>query len=330
MKYHIIITTTFFFVLLALTATSQTRKTEDFDIGWKFYLGDAPGAQEINFADAKWRDLTLPHDWSIEGKFDEHSPVTTSGGALTGGTGWYRKTFLVPASSQGKKIFIDFDGVYMNSEVWINGKYLGKRPYGYSSFRYELTPYLKYGAEKNIIAVKVNNAPQPNSRWYSGSGIYRNVWLITTEKTFVDHWGTYITVNHIDEKSATAHLEIKIKNFSGFQTSLSVLTIIYDASGKEVARKLNTEPSLRDTFALSQQDITIPNPVLWSIEKPVLYKAVTRISSNGKNYDEYETTFGIRYFNFDADNGFSLNGKHVKINGVCDHHDLGCLGTAIN
>src|ERR1022692_3668675 len=301
-----------FFIVLSISicmqfVNAQSRQTEDFDKGWKFYLGDAPGAQAESFSDNSWRSLTLPHDWAIEEKFDEHSPATTAGGALTGGIGWYRKIFTVPASSKNKRVFIDFDGVYMNSEVWINDHYLGKRPYGYSSFRYDLTPFLKFANEKNVIAVKVNNAPQPNSRWYSGSGIYRNVWLVTTDKIFVDHWGTFITTSSISERSATAHIETRIKNLAGFQPSVSVTTIVYDASGKEIARKVNAGISLKDAAAVVRQDINISNPVLWSVENPFLYKAVAQISSNGKIYDEYATTFGIRYFEFDVDKGFSLN-----------------------
>jgi len=311
-------------------ANAQARQTENFDRYWKFHLGDAPNAQLENFPDGSWRNITLPHDWSIEGKFDEHSPATTGGGALTGGIGWYRKTFTVPESSKSRKVFIDFDGVYMNSEVWINDHYLGRRPYGYSSFRYDLSPYLKYGTDKNVIAVKVNNSPQPNSRWYSGSGIYRNVWLITANKLFVDHWGTCITTPSVSEKVATVHIETDIENLEGFQPSLSVITTIYDASGKEVGRKENSYLSLKDSTALIKQDFNIPKPALWSIESPSLYKAVTRLIKKGKLYDEYATTFGIRFFEFDADKGFSLNGRHIKINGVCNHHDLGCLGTAVN
>ncbi len=329
MKITKAITSAFLFVIFFQNINAQ-RKIEDFDKGWKFYLGDAGDAQYVSFSDAKWRDLTVPHDWSIEEKFDEHSPATTSGGALTGGIGWYRKTFLLPASSQGKKIFIDFDGVYMNSEVWINGQYLGKRPYGYSSFRYDMTPYLKYGTEKNVIAVKVNNAPQPNSRWFSGSGIYRNVWLVTTTKMFVDHWGSFITTPFISDKYATAHIETRIKNHEGSQPSISITTVIYNATGIQVAKDERPNVAVRDTEFVNKENINIPNPVLWSVDKPALYRAVTQISRSGKLLDEYETFFGIRYFSFDVDEGFSLNGKHIKINGVCDHHDLGCLGTAIN
>ena len=169
--------------------TVYKRKTENFDKNWKFNLGDVANGQEIDLDISKWRTLDLPHDWSIEGEFSEGNPATTGGGALPGGIGWYRKTFTVPESDKDKLTFIDFDGVYRNSEVWINGHYLGIRPYGYSSFRYELTPYLKHGDKKNVIAVKVDNSQQPNSRWYSGSGIYRNVWLVTAGRIYVEHWG---------------------------------------------------------------------------------------------------------------------------------------------
>jgi beta-galactosidase len=321
-----------FALMVSTTANgyAQINTTEDFDANWRFYLGDASGAETSGFSDANWRMLNLPHDWSIEQHFDEKSPATTSGGALTGGIGWYRKTFSLPASYNGGSVFIDFDGVYMNSEVWINGHYLGKRPYGYSSFRYELTKYLKYGNEINVIAVKVNNTPQPNSRWYSGSGIYRNVWLVVKGKVFIDHWGTFITTPKVSENASTIHIENTIRNNAGFQTSLFLKTKIYDETGRQVGYSENLTSSVRDTVFKYAQDINIRNPVLWSVDKPFLYKAVTEISSNNKIVDEYTTTFGIRYFEFDADKGFSLNGKHIKINGVCDHHDLGCLGSAIN
>ena len=173
-------------------SAQQNTGTLSFNKDWKFFLGDAPNAANENFNDAAWRRLQLPHDWSIELPFDSTSPTGTGGGALRGGMGWYRKTFTLPAASKGKNIFIDFDGVYCNSEVFINGHSLGVRPNGFISFRYDLTPYLKFGSQ-NTIAVKVDNSQQPNSRWYSGSGIYRNVWLVTANAVYVDHWGTNIT-----------------------------------------------------------------------------------------------------------------------------------------
>ena len=189
-----------------IAANPRPDKTVIFNQGWRFHLGDVPDAKDPGFDDSQWRQLNLPHDWSIEGEFDEKNPAGTGGGALPGGTGWYRKTFNVPATAKGKLVFIDFDGVYRNSEVWINGHYLGKRPYGYSSFEYDLTPFLNYGSQKNVIAVKVDNSEQPNSRWYSGSGIYRNVWLTTIEKVHVDHWGTYVTTPGVSEQSATVKI----------------------------------------------------------------------------------------------------------------------------
>jgi beta-galactosidase len=316
-------------VLFAEHTSAQSRLIESFDNNWGFFLSDSADKKNENPVDVLWRKIKLPHDWSIEGKFDEHSPATTGGGALTGGIGWYRKSFTLPLSSKGKNVFIDFDGVYLNSEVWINGHYLGIRPYGFSSFRYDLTPYLKFGDEINSISVKVDNSKQPNSRWYSGSGIYRNVWLVTANKIFTDHWGSFITTPKVNKQSATVNLQLKINNTSGGKKNISVSTTIYNKEGKEVAIKTS---SLSAAINISEtsQIFSVANPELWSIERPYLYKAVTHIINDGKVVDEYTTTFGIRYFEFDINKGFLLNGKHVKINGVCDHHDLGCLGSAIN
>src|SRR6185369_15136894 len=171
------------------------------------------------------------HDWSIEGEFSEKNPAGTGGGALPGGVGWYRKTFTVPLTAKGKQVFVEFDGVYRNSEVWINEHYLGKRPYGYSSFTYELTSYVSYGAKPNLITVKVDNSQQPNSRWYSGSGIYRNVWLTTLDPVHVEHWGTYVTTPEVSEKSARVAIETEVHNAS---PTVNLTTIIQDANGREV------------------------------------------------------------------------------------------------
>ncbi len=318
-------------LVLSITNTrAQPGNIENFGRSWKFYLGDAPGAKNEDFSDAGWRTVNLPHDWSIEGTFDEHSPATTGGGALTGGIGWYRKTFAMPASAQGKNVFIDFDGVYLNSEVWINGHYLGIRPYGFSSFRYNLTPYLKDATKKNVIAVKVDNSMQPNSRWYSGSGIYRNVWLVTLGKIFIDHWGTFITTPKVSAQSATANLQLNVSLPTGTDKTLAVSTTIFDAAGKQVAYKTSSLASVKGISVVTPQIFTINNPRLWSDKHPYLYKAQTLIMDAGRIIDEYTTSFGIRYFEFDVNKGFLLNGSPVKINGVCDHHDLGCLGAAVN
>ena len=192
-------------------ANSRPGKRVSFNEDWRFHLGDVARGEDVSLNDSQWRRLNLPHDWSIEGEFSEKHPAGTGGGALPGGLGWYRKTFTLPATAKGKLLFIEFDGVYRNSEVWINGHYLGKRPYGYSTFEYELTPHLIYGAKPNVIAVKVDNSKQPNSRWYSGSGIYRNVWLTTLDPVHVEHWGTYVTTPEVTNQSATVVFKTKVK-----------------------------------------------------------------------------------------------------------------------
>jgi beta-galactosidase len=306
----------------------QTRTVADFDKGWRFNLGDVTNGEGVKLIDIRWRLLNLPHDWSIEGKFSKDNPATPEGGALPGGIGWYRKTFTMPASAKNKLVYIDFDGAYQKSTVWLNGHQLGFRPNGYISFRYELTPYLNFGGE-NVIAVKVDNSVQPNSRWYSGSGIYRNVWLVTTGKAAVAHWGTYVTTTDVSAQSAKVRLEVAVKNISVGDVSVS--STIYDAAGKTVATLAGLAlTKTNDTASHSSAEATIENPTLWSVDNPYLYKIVTRVKSGNEVTDEYTTTLGIRYFNFDPNKGFSLNGKYMKILGVCDHHDLGSLGAAVN
>jgi beta-galactosidase len=201
---------------LTLNASAQKVRTVlNFDRDWSFNLGDVANGQAIDADDAQWRKLNLPHDWSIEGEFSKDNPASPEGGALPGGIGWYRKTFTVPAADKSKLVYIAFDGVYQKSDVWINGHHLGFRPNGYISFQYGITPYLNYGNQKNVIAVKVDNSAQPNSRWYSGSGIYRNVWLVTVNKIAVDHWGTFVTTPVVNKMAATVNLQTSIKNYTG-------------------------------------------------------------------------------------------------------------------
>jgi beta-galactosidase len=311
-------------------AERPSRSIESFNNDWRFNLGDDSTGKLTAFDDSKWRSLVLPHDWSIEGEFSEKNPAGIGGGALPGGIGWYRKTFTISSEDKDKLIFIDFDGVYMNSEVWINGQYLGKRPFGYISFRYELTPYLKLGDSTNVIAVKVDNLKQPNSRWYSGAGIYRNVWLVKTEKLYVEKSGTYLTTPKVDQTSATVSLKTTVRNKLGTTSNFKLKTSILDPKGVSVST-IETESSAnKDTTREVDQEFLVNAPQLWSVESPVLYKAITEIIVDGKVCDKYETNFGIRYFAFDMDKGFSLNGIPTKIKGVCNHHDLGCLGSAIN
>jgi beta-galactosidase len=321
-------------LLLFLTslcfANSRPGKKVSFNQNWRFHLGDIANGQDTNLDDSRWRELNLPHDWSIEGEFSETHPAGTGGGALPGGTGWYRKTFSVPATSNGKLVFIEFDGVYRNSEVWINGHYLGKRPYGYSSFIYELTPHLIYGAETNVIAVKVDNSQQPNSRWYSGSGIYRNVWLTTLDPVHIEHWGTYVTTPEVNSEWATVVFKTKVNNSSQSVARVNLTTIIQDANGREVARAIEKDVTSKASQSEVSQTLKVSAPVLWSDERPYLYKVVSQLEQGRRITDRFETPLGIRTFRFDIDNGFILNGKRVKIRGVCNHHDLGSLGAAVN
>src|SRR4030095_2044042 len=306
---------------ILISANSRPQNKLAFNTDWRFHPGDVPNGQNETLDDSQWRALDLPHDWSVEGEFDEKSPAGTGGGALSGGIGWYRKSFDLPAGSKGKFVFIDFDGVYRNSEVWINGHYLGKRPYGYSSFEYELTSHLVYGSKPNVIEVKVDNSQQPNSRWYSGSGIYRNVWLTTLDPVHVEHWGTYVTTPDVSEQSASVVVKTKVNSAA----PVDLTTIIHDAGGREVTRV--TEKRLTGEVS---QTLKVSAPILWSDERPYLYKVISELKQGGRVVDRYETPLGIRTFRFDAENGFSLNSHPLKIRGVSNHHDLGSLGAAVN
>ena len=311
-------------------ANPRPGRRVSFNQDWRFQLGEVANGQERSLNDAPWRQLNLPHDWSIEGDFSEKHPAGTGGGALPGGIAWYRKTFTMPANARGKLVLVEFDGVYRNSEVWINGNYLGKRPYGYSSFAYELTPYLSYGPTKNLLAVKVDNSQQPNSRWYSGSGIYRNVWLTTVDPVHIEHWGTYVTTPEVNEQTATVAIKTKVKNSSKSAAPVNLTSIILDANHREVARGTEKNVASKDSHAEVSQTLKVTSPLLWSDEQPYLYRVVSQLEQGGRVVDRYETPLGIRTFRFDVDKGFFLNGKPVKIRGVCNHHDLGSLGAAVN
>jgi beta-galactosidase len=317
-------------MLALLLVLLAQRQTVSFDHAWRFHLGDVAGAQQPAFDDAGWRTLDVPHDWSIEGEFSEQNPAGVAGGALPGGVGWYRKVFSIPAADRGKLVFVEFDGVYRNSEVWINGQSLGKRPYGYSSFRYELTPHLRDGSDRNVIAVRVDNSQQPNSRWYSGSGIYRHVRLVTTDPVHVDHWGTYVTTPAVTGESARVTIRTSIRNSRHVEQPIVLRTVVYDSTGKEIAAVSTAGRAPGDTVTEIAQDLTIARPGLWSLERPYLYRAVSRVMCGSRACDSYTTPFGVRSFVFKADSGFFLNGRPVKIRGVCLHHDLGALGAALN
>lgn len=309
-------------------ADASAPRSANFDEGWKFNLGDSAAYSQPDFNDSSWRSLNLPHDWAIEGDFSKENPSGTGGGALPGGIGWYRKTFTVPGYKEGEKVYIDFDGAYMNTTVYINGHELGTRPYGYASFSYDITPWLK--ESDNVIAVKVDNSDQPNSRWYSGCGIYRHVWLRKLDAIHVAQWGTYVTTSDITPDSATVNIATTVDNTSATDAEVTLTTRVIDPQGKVAATVTATDNIAAGKSATVNQTARVADPQLWSLDNPALYSVVTDVAVGGKTVDTYQTTTGIRTIEFTADKGFFLNGEQVKINGVCMHHDLGALGAAVN
>ncbi len=316
------------------------RVTQSFDTGWRFLKADVPGAEQSDFADGAWRQLDVPHDWSIEGPFAETNRTGGAGGFLPGGVGWYRKYFTLPENFSGRRVFIEFDGVMQNSEVWINGVSLGKRPSGYVSFGHELTPHLNFGAGRtNVLAVRADTSDQPASRWYSGAGIYRHVRLVVTDPVHFGQWGNFVTTTpaatltmqpgKITPK-AMVQVQSTVTNQSEATRDLVVQLTVLDPDGKSVAES----QTARQTLAPGQSVIFNPgalvrNPQLWDLDHPKLYRAVCQIRDRKKVLDEQTTSFGIREFHFDADTGFWLNGKNFKIKGVCLHADGGAFGAAV-
>jgi beta-galactosidase len=298
-----------------------------FDYNWKFYLGDTASAKLNDFNDIAWRSLDLPHDWSIEGRISPKNPTGNAGGFFPTGIGWYRKTFKVPGEWKGKNISIYFEGVYMNSEVFINGKSLGIYPYGYSSFSYKLTPFLEYDQE-NVIAIRVDNSQQVNCRWYSGSGIYRHVWMMVTDPVHVAQWGVGISTPEVSSKKATVQVKTLVKNETTSPLSVVVKTQLFDLNNKVAGNNQAKVELAADSEKEISQTINISNPLLWSTETPNLYYAQIQVIKDKQVVDDTKTKFGIRSIKFTAENGFQLNGKTVKINGGCVHHDNGCLGAA--
>jgi beta-galactosidase len=312
---------------------SDPKRRTLFDAGWKFALKDAAteGAEVADFDDAAWRDVNLPHDFSIEGTFSEEHPAAFGGGYLPGGIGWYRKTFTLTPEQRGKQVSVEFDGVYKNADVWINGYHLGHRPYGYSSYAYELTPYLNEG--ENVLAVRADNSEQPDTRWYTGSGIHRHVWLTATEALHVAHWGTYVHLldarGEPGEELTTIAVQTRVVNQGDDESACTLFTEIVDADGQVVASEESLHPIAVDQEHEFMQRLRVPHAHLWSIEDPYLYTVRSTVREGGRVTDVYETPLGIRTIEFHVDHGFMLNGKRVKINGVCLHHDAGCLGAAV-
>jgi len=326
--YGFILSLLLFFPIKS-TGNELPREKISFNDGWFFQLGDISSPIDLTTDFSTWRKLNLPHDWAIEGDFSKGHPSGSSGGALPGGIGWYCKKFSLQPEEKKKIIYIDFDGVYMNSEVYINGHLLGIRPYGYISFRYDLTPYLKEGQE-NIIAVKVDNSEQPNSRWYSGCGIYRNVWLTKVNPVHVDLWGTFITTPHITSEYAVIEVKTTLVNKGEREENVKISSVILDETKNPLACESSLFTITNATPSETTHTLSLESPIKWSIEKPYLYTLRTEVYINEQLTDCYDTPFGVRQFTFDAQNGFILNGEVVKIKGVCQHHDLGCLGAAVN
>jgi beta-galactosidase len=306
------------------------RVINNFDKNWTFIQEDISDASKPEFNDSKWRKLDVPHDWSIEGAYDKANLTARGGGYLPSGIGWYRKRFSLDETMAKKKITIEFDGVMANSDVYINGFHLGKRPYGYISFIYDLTKHLNFGKGKtNVIAVKADNTVQPASRYYTGAGIYRHVRLVATDQVHIENWGVYITTDDATAAKAMVKVQTSVINETSKAAQVSIETVILDPDGKVVKTaqaKQSVEAGKSFQF---KQDIDVANPKLWSLESPSLYKTLTKVSVAGKVIDDQLNPFGIRAFKFEAATGFWLNGKNFKLKGVCLHHDGGAVGASV-
>lgn len=298
-----------------------------FDDDWKFHLGDTTSASLKDFNDTNWAKLDLPHDWSIEEGIDQKDPSGSAGGYFRTGIGWYRKTFNIPDDWKDKKTSIYFEGVYMNSEVFINGTSLGVYPYGYSAFSYDLTPFLDFDNE-NVIAVRVDNSQQINSRWYTGSGIYRHVWIMVNNPIHVAQWGTAVSSSEVSKERATIDVKTMVKNETELPQDLIVKVNILDNLSKIVG---TTKTSIAIPLKSEKEvlhSINVDEPQLWDLESPNLYQANIQVIKDDEIINETNVNFGIRSIEFSVENGFQLNGKTVKINGGCLHHDNGILGSA--
>jgi beta-galactosidase len=305
----------------------DARVTEDFDANWLFSKGDFAAAMMPAFDDTGWRLVNVPHDWSSEGPFS--ADYASGNGYAPGGIGWYRKHFTLPENDSGKSVAVEFDGIYDFSEVWINGQFVGGRPYGFSSFQCDVTPFVKFGSDDNVVAVRVDHSRFADSRYYTGSGIYRNVRLVITDKLRIAHWGVFVITPKLKNNSAVVRIETEIKNNSTEAKSFSLQSEIVAPNGKVVASLTTSKSAAGNSAGTLVQEIKVSKPELWSPDSPSLYTLKSRIESDGSVVDETETPFGIHEIHFDADKGFFLNGNNLKIKGVCLHHDAGPLGAAV-
>ncbi len=316
----------FLWGVLPYAEAGDVRK-QLFDNGWRFALGDSTAASAAAYDDSAWRLLDLPHDWSIEGTIAADAPMGNDGGYFPAGIGWYRKTFQVPADYRDRKIGIYFEGVYMNAEVFINGTSLGVWPYGYSSFFYDLTPHIRVG-EANVVAVRVDNSQQKNCRWYSGSGIYRHVWLTVTDKVHIDHWGMFVTTPEVSKEKATVKVQTALKNETAADRRITLTTTLFDTKKQSVGESETTVDLPANSSKEVSLSIPVLQPALWSPDTPYLYEARCTVAESGEVKDCMTENFGIRSIEYSAEKGLLLNGKKIILNGGCLHHDNGFLGAA--
>jgi len=310
-----------------IQAAEAQRQRVLMDPGWRFHLGDIQDGEAMTLDDSGWRTVDLPHDWSIEGGFDPNNPMSAAGGYLPAGIGWYRRTFTSPPAWGGKRVLIEFEGVYMNADFWLNCEHLGFHPYGYTTFHYDVTPQLKAGGA-NTLVVKVDNSKHLNTRWYSGSGIYRHVWLTVTEPTHIAPWGVFVTTPEVSAARAQVQIQTVVRNDSEAAQNCSLQTRLLDPSGRSAgtASRQVSIPAHGETNVTAS--VAVAAPRLWSPETPSLYRAVSVVSVNGRTADEVQTPFGIRSVKVSPEKGFELNGQTIKLCGGCVHHDNGCLGAA--
>ena len=321
-----------FFVLASLQIVSAQRIRERIDYNWQFHLGECTDAVNPEFTPTEWEWTTvhLPHDWSIHLPFEVSAGG--SSGYLPGGIGLYRKTIDIPQSYKGKRVSVVFDGIYHKATVYVNGKKVGYHRYGYTSFEYDITDYLEFG-KTNVLFVHVDHAEE--SRWYTGSGIYRHVWLQVTDPIHVATWGTYITTPDISEESADVNIVTSIVNSTNAEKQLKVIQTLIGKDGKALkvnGKKVSVEGNVivaaNDTTDYAQK-FSIVSPVLWSIDNPHIYTVETTIKSGSRTLDKYTTDFGVRSFEFNNNTGFWLNGENIKLKGVCLHQDAGSFGAAV-
>lgn len=313
--------------ILASCSKPQERIRVSFNQDWRFSKGEVGQENQPEFDDTQWRTLDLPHDWAIEGPFDSKNDART-GGLPIYGTAWYRKHFVVDAEQKGNCVTVEFDGIMNNAEVYLNGEKVGARPYGYIGFEVDLTPQIKFG-EENVLAVRVN-PKELSARWYPGAGIYRNVRLEIKNPVHIAHWGTYITTPEVSEEKAQVNIETTIENKQNLKGQFSIETLVIDTLGNRVAFSERKIKFSNEGDAVVNQNLSIKNPHLWDLHNPYLYQVKSMLKKGGLVVDNYQSNFGVRTIEYSSDKGFLLNGKQVRFQGVCLHHDLGPLGSAVN